>query len=369
MIGALLLLLACSSPEPQVTAPVPTPAPPPADEAPTQALGLFWRDLQVLPSGPAGATAPAEVPAALGCIATGQHDLAKKLGGSDTDPERASVVFLTALLTGDAETAADAALTAWEWGPETPLSRAIMGHHALALTQRDSARRRFEGQLNDTKPDAPLRLPVGPPGPCGVSLDPESYARWLARLGMGWAAANDGDHLLALEHQQAILAQQTTDRIAGTSATMALLQLDRVDQAATTVERLEAAWPEDPLVSALNEVVAARRAQDAHAAEAWTRELARGDEPSTCPYEGLGLVYLAQGRTDEAKEQLQRSIELDPDLGFEKYTAMARILMDEGDLAGARAMLDKALANHPGDADATELMSSLERLEAEAGAP
>jgi tetratricopeptide (TPR) repeat protein len=374
VINPLMILLACSTPEPQVTAPAPAPAPEPAaptTQAPTQALGRFWRDLQVFPPGPAEAPPPEDVPAALGCIATGQHSLAAKLERPSPDHDAAAVVGLTAMLMGDLQAAEESMGTPWPWdqghGLELPL--VMLGHFSLAHGNLPLAENLLEDRVAGVEPSAPLLVPVEPPGPCGVSLEPTPFARWLAHLGLGWSAANTGDHLLALEHHQAILAQHPHDRMASLGAGLALMNLDRIDEAVATVQPLATAWPTDPLVHAELEVLISRQNQDADAEASWARELARGGEPNTCPYEGLGLTYLAQGRTQEAREQLEKSVEVDPDLGFRKYNGLARIHIEEGDLVQARAMLDRSLANHPDNAEALELSASLARLEAESAAP
>jgi tetratricopeptide (TPR) repeat protein len=259
--------------------------------------------------------------------------------------------------------------------PEHSLVRAAQGHATLAAEDHTTAATalaklaKLAAELEPRLGQAAPMSPVQPPGPCGVSLDPTPFAWWLAQLGQAWAAANAGDHPLALDHHNAILARQPQERLATLGAGLALMNMGRPDEAIAMVQPLTTTWPSDPFVLAELEVLAAVQQQDADAEASWERELARGGEPSTCPYEGLGLTYLSQGRTDEAKVQLERSIELDPDLGFRKYNALARILMDEGDLAGAHAMLDKSAANHPGNPEAEELLRTLARLEAEAATP
>jgi tetratricopeptide (TPR) repeat protein len=372
-----LALLACSSPEPtaETTEPSPStvtgPAPSEPDAPARQALGSFWPSLQVLPAGPASPPTPGSVPAALGCITTGQHAAVVPLPTDDAEPWRPALSALVALLAGD-PTGATSLEQTTAGVPQHPLVRVAQGHAAIAAGAQDQGSALLAPVVSELAPQlgdaAPLE-PISPPGPCGVSVEPAGFAWWLAELGLAWAAANSGDHLLALDHHQAILALRPGDRMASLGAGLALMNLDRVEEAMTLVQPLATAWPDDPLVAAELEVLIARQRQDAEAEASWARELARGDEPSTCPYEGLGLSYLAQGRTEEAREQLERSIEVDPALGFRKYNGLARILLDEGDLVQARAMLETSLANHPGNAEALDLMVALERMEASIATP
>ena len=387
MIHALLLaLLACGTPQPSTEAPAPEPAPEAPTAAPTpkpvhpsapgatswQALGLFWPSLQALPAGPVRPAPPGSVPAAAGCIATGRHAVVAQLPAEASEPWRPVLPALASLLAGDPAAAAEPLERAVADAPEHPLVRTVQAHAAIVAGEHERGAALLAPVVTELTPllgDTPPLTPVEPPGPCGASVEPTPFTWWLAELGLAWSAANTGDHLLALEHHQAILAQRHRDRMASLGAGLALMNLDRIDEALAVVQPLATVWPSDPLVLAELEVLISRQRQDADAEASWARELARAGEPNTCPYEGLGLTYLAQGRTQEAREQLEKSVEVDPELGFRKYNGLARIHMDEGDWVRARAMLDRSLANHPDNAEARELSASLARLEAEAATP
>ncbi len=69
--------------------------------------------------------------------------------------------------------------------------------------------------------------------------------------------------------------------------------------------------------------------------------------PITCPYEGLGLLYLSQGRHEDAKAMLTTAVDLVPHLEHGKYNGLARIHMESGDSEAARAMLERSVTITP----------------------
>ncbi len=83
----------------------------------------------------------------------------------------------------------------------------------------------------------------------------------------------------------------------------------------------------------------------------------------TCPYEGLGLLYLRQGRTERAKRNLEKAIELAPDIEIHKYTGLAAIYLDEGRLDDARDLIEKAEANNPEPRPTEKILALRARLE------
>jgi hypothetical protein len=92
----------------------------------------------------------------------------------------------------------------------------------------------------------------------------------------------------------------------------------------------------------------------------------RAELPITCPYEGLGMLYLSQGRREDARAMLTTATELVPHLEHGKYNGLARIHMEEGDLSAARTMLERSVAITP--APSNEAWRLLEQLDS-AGAP
>ena len=84
----------------------------------------------------------------------------------------------------------------------------------------------------------------------------------------------------------------------------------------------------------------------------------------TCPYEGLGILYLRQGRTDEAEQMLEQAIAVNPRIEYRKYDALAGIRIEEGRLDEAEALLERSLRNHPGGTEAARLQLEIQRRRA-----
>ena len=64
----------------------------------------------------------------------------------------------------------------------------------------------------------------------------------------------------------------------------------------------------------------------------------------TCPYEGLGLLYLQQGRKGLASSSLAEAVTINTNSQYKKLMTMARRLIDEGKRKEAEVMLRKARA-------------------------
>ncbi len=83
--------------------------------------------------------------------------------------------------------------------------------------------------------------------------------------------------------------------------------------------------------------------------------------PVTCPFEGLGMLYLSQGRHQDAYGMLSTAAELVPHLEHGKYNGLARIHMERGDIDAARAMLERSVIIAPEPSN--EAWRLLEQLE------
>jgi len=183
----------------------------------------------------------------------------------------------------------------------------------------------------------------------------------LANLGMGWVCANQNRHDEAIDHFDRILSLQPEDLLALLGTGNSLIALGRLEEAESMFLRVLDQDPGNPYALAELGTVRALRG-DATAAEAdFQRALERGGEDYTCPYEGLGLLYLQQGRLDEARSHLQKAIEINPDIEYKKFNGLARIYLQEGRREEARQLLQRSIRNFPYDDEARRLLEAIEK--------
>ena len=71
----------------------------------------------------------------------------------------------------------------------------------------------------------------------------------------------------------------------------------------------------------------------------------------TCPYEGLGLLYLSQGREDHAARHFKTAVKVSPDREPRQYIHLAHIHVNKGRYREAERLLAKArtLVTHQGE--------------------
>ena len=79
----------------------------------------------------------------------------------------------------------------------------------------------------------------------------------------------------------------------------------------------------------------------------------------TCPYEGLGMVYLRAGKLKQAKDHFKKAIKINPNIEYKKFNGLARIMIREGKLDRARELLRKSVENYPYDDEAKKLAESI----------
>jgi tetratricopeptide (TPR) repeat protein len=108
-------------------------------------------------------------------------------------------------------------------------------------------------------------------------------------------------------------------------------------------------------------LVAYHEGEDAEVERAYQQALARPEEPFSCPCEGLGMLWLRQGWTEEEAPMLERAIALDPAVGHEKYLAQARIRLELGDVDGALGLLGRAQGLCPDDEEIRTSIVEAER--------
>ncbi|MCC6157263.1 MAG: tetratricopeptide repeat protein [Deltaproteobacteria bacterium] len=102
------------------------------------------------------------------------------------------------------------------------------------------------------------------------------------------------------------------------------------------------------------------RGDNSKAEKYFNEALASGGETYSCPYEGLGLVYLRAGKIDQAEDLLEKAIEMSPDHEHKKFNALAKIRIREGKLTEAAELLRHSIKIFPYGDEAPRLLKSIE---------
>ncbi len=181
----------------------------------------------------------------------------------------------------------------------------------------------------------------------------------LANLGMGWAKANQNQHVEAIGYFDNVLSKQPKHLLALIGKGNSLIGLHKLDEAQQVYKQVLKQHPANPYALAELAVIKYNKGDIKTAERLFSEALAVDDQKYTCPYEGLGLVYLRQGKLDQAKKNFQKAIELNPDIEYKKFNGLAKIYMKEGDLEKAKELLIKSIENYPYDDEAKELLEQL----------
>jgi len=235
-------------------------------------------------------------------------------------------------------------------------AQVLLGHLAINARHYDEAHSLLAAGLEPAPAAAPAD--VGGEGSYRV------FVYELACLGMGWSAANRNEHVQAISWFDRILALQADDLLAMIGKANSLIGLNVLDDAAKMLQAVLQTHPTNPYALAELAMIRLKKGDDGAAEEGFRKALAQDDRNYTCPYEGLGLLYLRQGRTEDARENLQRAIEINPDIEYKKYNGLARIYIADGNYAAAEKLLLKSQQNFPHDAEAARMLAELEALQA-----
>ena len=249
--------------------------------------------------------------------------------------------------------AVDAAAKAW---PGLAVEQVARGHLALAQQDPERARAHFEAALSM---QATPSQPEGSPQ-LEETVACDALGLRMAHLGLAWIAANGADYTAAMGHYDGVLASAPGDRLARQGKAVAHIALGQLDQAQGLLEDLLDEWPADPYARAELGIVHLNRGELDGARQSFERAMTDGGPTYSCPYEGLGLVLLRQGDAAGAEGLLTQAIEMNPDLEYKKYNALATIKIEAGELEEARALLEKSILNFPHDDEARHMLRQLD---------
>lgn len=229
-----------------------------------------------------------------------------------------------------------------------------MGH--LAIIRRDYLRARNR-LLPAVKKQGRL---FGDPGRTLTAAHPYPWLVYrMACLGMGWVAANQNKHTLALTYFERVLTHKKDDIFSLLGKGNSLNALNLLQQAERTMNRVLELDPKNRHAMANLALVKYNRDQDAEAERLFKAALKQGQGRYTCPHEGLGMVYLRAGRIAEAKASFNKAITINPHIEYKKFNGLAKIMIREGNYKKARSLLRKSIKNYPYDGEAKKLLTSL----------
>ena len=234
-------------------------------------------------------------------------------------------------------------------------ARVGLGHLSIVRKEYASARRLLEpAVLSGDKLFGP-----------GEDDDERQY-EWLvykmACQGMGWLMSNQNQHRTALLYFDRILNDDPRDVFALLGKGNSENALGRLDAAEKHLKQVLAIDASNQYAMAELALVHYNRGRYAAAEKLFKRALQQSrsrQQQYTCPYEGLGLVYLRAGKLDQAKTNFREAIRINPDIEFKKFNGLARIMISEGKLQKARELLLKSIQNYPYDEEARKLLGTL----------
>jgi tetratricopeptide (TPR) repeat protein len=301
----------------------------------------------------------------MGCAYQGLGELFARL---ETRPSRAPSTATEALSAFDQGRPDD--VSAVQPGPDeaTATARALLrlferdadGAEALVPTLADGDAQVLRGHLlvaRQRSDEAVTVLTAALPTLSGPRAD---VLRRLAWLGLGWAEGNRGQHAASLAWFDRLVAERPEHLLGLLGKANALAWLGDADGADAVLGRVLAADPGNPYALSERAGIALDRGALDEAEASYLAAMKTTGAGYTCPWEGLGLVYLQRGQLDEAARHLEKAVQINPDIEFRKYNGLARIHLARGDREAARAMLERSIANYPADPEAKRMLDALD---------
>ena len=184
----------------------------------------------------------------------------------------------------------------------------------------------------------------------------------MACQGMGWLLSNQNKHQAALTYYDRILNNDPEDIFALLGKGNSENALGRLDAAERYLKQVLTIDDVNEYAMAELALVNYNRGRYTEAEQLFKKALQHSRSRKlqyTCPYEGLGLVYLRAGKLDQAKTNFREAIRINPDIEYKKFNGLARIMIREGKLEKARELLIKSIQNYPYDDEARKLLSTL----------
>ena len=242
--------------------------------------------------------------------------------------------------------------------PRVPGPEAGLGHLGIIRKDYSEARRHLQACLD-----------AWPLSGAGDAPHAKYYrlVHKMTLMGLGWIAANQNQHAAAIKRFEQILAMEPDDLMGLLGKGNSLLGMGQVHKAEEVFKRVLKGHPGNRYALAELAVIRMSKGADDEAEKGFRKALEQDGQQYTCPYEGLGLLYLRQGKIARAKENLRQAIRINPNIEYKKFNALAKIYISEGRHDQAVTLLKKSIENYPHDPEAASLLLQIERLRGGAG--
>jgi tetratricopeptide (TPR) repeat protein len=280
----------------------------------------------------------------------------KHVDESDLDRRIVVIKGFVAIFQRDYEIAMALFRAAGETASQVPDGDVGLAHLAIIRKQFSEAEKLFKPVVVEWGKHVPESVQ-----PKNANQRYDWFIYKMACLGMGWVLSDQALHAEAIPYFNRILDKQPDDTFSLLGKANALAATDDLDGAEKLARRVLDADKENPYALALLALVRVRKGDDSGAEIAFRKAASVGPEKYTCPFEGLGILYMKQGKLDRAKENFEKAIEMNPKNEYKKFNGLARIYIKEGRVEEAKKLLRQSIENYPYDSEAREMLDRVER--------
>jgi tetratricopeptide (TPR) repeat protein len=196
-----------------------------------------------------------------------------------------------------------------------------------------------------------------------VAEEGDEFSESMQTLGQGWILSHRGSNDQGLEVFERLLEDQPSHLLGHLGRAKVLIGLGRFEDAEDSYDFLEAAYPNNPFIQNARAQIALKKGDLVKAEQRFLAAADIGGKRYTCPYQGLGLLYVKQGRLDEAEKALTTAIEQEPTGDYRMYNELAKIRIKEGSYQAAQVLTEKSIDLQPSQLEAQELQRMMAVLQ------
>jgi tetratricopeptide (TPR) repeat protein len=187
------------------------------------------------------------------------------------------------------------------------------------------------------------------------------YISLLAPIGLGWSYSNQNEHDKSIKYYDFVLQIDPINFLALIGKANSLSGLKKYHDANIILDKTLDIYPNNPYALSEKGLILLNLNQSNNSKDLFIEALNLENYTYTCPYEGLGIVYYKQGDFINAKKNLDKSIEINPNIEYKKYNTLAKIYIKEGNISYAKILLNKSIQNFPYNKEAKELLKIINK--------